>query len=117
GIHANLDVVNDAPEIRRHRLRGFRRRSGNVEGRTVQNVVDACRISVLLGKAIALSKGGELVRADAFHELVEVFAKPRLRPGAERRFEEYVERTVELGFRGFQVTELNFTLARFKVLG
>ena len=107
-IERDVDVVVGRPEVLGDRFLCLGRRVR--ERRHRQKVVNRRRLVLFLGEAVALGKRRQLGGADALDQPVVVLADTRLGPGAPWRFEENVERLVELGACAFQVTKLELGL-------
>ncbi len=66
-------------------------------------------------EAVALTKGGDLVRVDAIDELIEVFAQARIGPRAVRRLEQDIDRAIEFRARAFEMPDVQFPFAGFEM--
>ena len=84
---------------------------GALEGRNRKEIVDRCRLRRLFREAVRLRQGREFVAADPLDQAVVVRTQLRVRPGAAGRFEQDVNRAVELGSSRIEVTftQLAFT--------
>ena len=87
------------------------------EGLDREQRVDGRRLGLGFGEAVAGGQRRLLEHADAVDQAVEVLAQPRVGAGAVRRFEQRVERAVELRLGALEVAERELLAGRRRNAG
>ena len=77
--------------------------------------VDGGRLGLGFREAVAGGQRRLLEHADAVDQPIEMLTQARIRAGAVRRFQQRVERAIELGLGALEVPEREFLLAGFKM--
>ncbi len=103
--------MNDSLKIVGDRAFRFGTRSRPLECGNREEIVDRGRFRRLLGEAVRLRQGGELMTADSLDQAVVMGTQFGGRTGAAGRFEQDVNRTIERGGCRIEVTftQLAFT--------
>ena len=110
------DVVLGGFQVRLHDRRRLGIRGRLREGGDLEQLVDRCRLVLLLGEAIALGQRCHLLCVDSVHQTVEMRAEAGVGPRAVRRLEQDVQRAVELASGAIEMPDLELALAGVEML-